>query len=124
MTEPEAIAALAALAHRDRLAAFRALVAAAPEGLASGALAARLGIPPTRMSFHLAALARAGLVAASRQGRQVRYGLVDSRMRALLAFLMADCCAGRPELCGVALAPGAPWAAGRCTAPADDGDAQ
>ncbi|MEP0508786.1 MAG: transcriptional regulator, partial [Aurantimonas coralicida] len=56
MDEDRAVAALAALAHADRLAAFRALVQAGPEGLPSGVIAERLGAAPTRMSFHLAAL--------------------------------------------------------------------
>ncbi len=101
MNDDQAVSALSALAQEDRLAAFRLLVKAGPEGLASGEMAERLGIAPTRMSFHLAALERAGLTAARREGRRIIYSVSFSRMRSLLAFLSEDCCAGHPEICGV-----------------------
>ena len=94
-----AAAALGALAHPDRLRAFRLLVADGPDGRASGRVAAALGIPPTRTSFHLAALERAGLIASRREGREVRYAARFDAMRGLLDFLTRDCCGGRPEIC-------------------------
>lgn len=111
MIETDAVSALTALAHADRLAAFRLLVRAGPSGLPSGEIAGQLGIPPTRMSFHLSTLERAGLARSWREGRNVRYALEVDRMRALLAFLTEDCCAGMPELCGADLA-----GAGTCSA--------
>ena len=95
-----AVASLDALAHSDRLRAFRLLVAEGPSGLPSGRIAAALGIPPTRMSFHLATLERSGLVRSWRAGREVRYAAQYAAMRALLVFLTEDCCRGRPEICG------------------------
>ena len=95
-----AVASLDALAHSDRLRAFRLLVADGPSGLPSGRIAAALGIPPTRMSFHLATLERSGLVRSWRAGREVRYAAQYAAMRALLVFLTEDCCRGRPEICG------------------------
>ena len=95
----EAAAALGALAHPDRLRAYRLLVADGPGGRASGRAAAALDLPPTRMSFHLAALERAGLVSSRREGREVRYAARFDAMRELLAFLTEDCCGGRPEIC-------------------------
>lgn len=99
MDDVAALAALSALAHADRLRAYRLLVVQGPVGAASGEIAARLGIAPTRMSFHLAALERAGLCAARRDGRQVIYALRPDVMRALLGYLARDCCGGRPEFC-------------------------
>ena len=100
MIDPDtAAAALGALAHPDRLRAFRLLVADGPEGRPSGRVASALGLPPTRTSFHLAALERAGLAASRREGREVRYAARFDAMRALLAFLTEDCCGGRPEIC-------------------------
>jgi arsenate reductase len=96
---PARVAAFAALAHEDRLAAFRTLIRAGPAGIASGHLAARLGIPPTRMSFHLAALEHSGLVHARRDGRQVLYAVDVGAVRDLVGFLTAECCGGRPDLC-------------------------
>lgn len=99
MDQTTALAALTALAHADRLRAFRLLVAEGPGGIASGEIAARLGIAPTRMSFHLAVPERAGLAARRREGRQVIYALRPDAMRALMRYLAMDCCGGRPEFC-------------------------
>jgi DNA-binding transcriptional ArsR family regulator len=100
-TEPEAIGRLAALAHEARLRAFRLLVKAGTEGMASGEIADALDIPPTAMSFHLAALERSGLVTSRREGRRIVYALEFDNVRELLTFLTDDCCDGRPELCGI-----------------------
>ena len=66
MEVKDAVAALAALAHETRLAIFRLLVEAGPEGDTPGAIAARLDIAPSTLSFHLKELARAGLVTPRR----------------------------------------------------------
>ncbi|HLT44545.1 MAG TPA: helix-turn-helix transcriptional regulator [Luteimonas sp.] len=100
MNDQTAVSSLAALAHRDRLAAFRTLVRAGPGGLQSGQIAASLSIPPTRMSFHLATLERAGLLRSWREGRHILYAASYADMRRLLAFLTEDCCSGNPEICG------------------------
>ncbi|MBP0616021.1 ArsR/SmtB family transcription factor [Jiella mangrovi] len=105
MKDTAAVSALAALAHADRLRAFRLLVKAGPSGLPSGEIAERLSIMPTRMSFHLAGLDRSGLVHSWREGRQVRYAVRFEAMRALMGFLAQDCCDGNPEICGVVTDP-------------------
>lgn len=105
MDEGTAITALSALAQEARLRAFRLLVSAGPSGMPSGDIAGALGVAPTGMSFHLAALERSGLLIARREGRRVFYAVHYETMRRLLAFLTEDCCDGRPELCG-ALAKG------------------
>jgi DNA-binding transcriptional ArsR family regulator len=51
------------------------------------------------MSANLTVLLNAGLVRNERQGRTVRYFADFDAVRGLLAFLMEDCCGGRPELC-------------------------
>lgn len=107
MNDASAVTSLAALAHADRLAAFRMLVSAGPHGMASGQIAEALAIPPTRMSFHLSTLERAGLLQSRRDGRHIRYAVHYPAMRQLLAFLTESCCAGHPELCGLTL-PSAP----------------
>lgn len=101
MKQIAAISALGALAQEDRLAAFRLLVSAGPHGLPSGTIAAKLDVQPTRMSFHLTTLERAGLLNAHREGRHIRYAVDYGQMRDLLAFLMEDCCANNPEICGL-----------------------
>jgi DNA-binding transcriptional ArsR family regulator len=100
MDELAAVEALSALAHADRLSAFRLLVQAGPSGMASGKIAETLSVPPTRMSFHLAALERARLVRSWRDGRRILYAASYEDMRKLLAFLTEDCCSGNPTICG------------------------
>ncbi len=95
-----AVAALAALAQDTRLAVFRLLVEAGPNGLAAGVIASRLKVAPATLSFHLSQLERAGLLASRRNGRQILYAADIEGTRRLLAFLTEDCCGGRPELCG------------------------
>lgn len=90
------IRALTALAQEYRLAAYRLLVEAGPQGVPAGMLAERLGLPASSMSFHLAQLANAGLVSQRRQGRRIRYTADFSAMQALLAYLTENCCAGIP----------------------------
>ncbi|MEJ2174509.1 MAG: helix-turn-helix domain-containing protein, partial [bacterium] len=63
-----AVDSLAALAQPSRLAIYRALVQAGPQGQPAGAIAAALGLPPATLSFHLAQLAHAGLVHRRQQG--------------------------------------------------------
>ena len=94
MEAPEAVTALSALAQEHRLALFRLLVQAGAEGMAAGALAERLGIPNSSLSFHLAGLARAGLIGQERQGRSLVYRADYGRMNDLLSYLMENCCAG------------------------------
>ena len=98
-TQRWAVAALGALAHDTRLAVFRLLVTAGPDGVVAGAIAEREGVPPSTLSHHLAALERAGLVASERQSRLIRYRADYIGMRRLLTFLMQDCCRGIPEMC-------------------------
>ncbi len=97
-----AIAAFAALAQDTRLAAFRHLTAAGPAGVPAGELARSLGVPHNTLSFHLAVLARAGLVSARRDSRSVFYAVAPEGVRALLGYLLEECCGGRPDLCAPA----------------------
>jgi ArsR family transcriptional regulator, arsenate/arsenite/antimonite-responsive transcriptional repressor len=96
MENKDAADLLAALAQPSRLAAFRALVVAGPDGLTPGVLAEQLGLPAATLSFHLKALTHAGLVEVTRDGRHLVYRADFTRMNALLAFLTQNCCAGQP----------------------------
>lgn len=88
------IRALGALAQEHRLAAFRLLVQAGPDGLPAGALAEKVGVPGSSMSFHLAQLANAGLVTQRRQSRSIIYSADYAAMNGLMAYLMENCCNG------------------------------
>lgn len=95
----EAIDGLSALAHQGRLTIFRELVKAGPEGLSAGEVSRRVGIAPNTLSASFTILSRAGLVTGRRDGRSIIYTAAYDRMGSLLAFLMEDCCQGRPEVC-------------------------
>lgn len=99
MQIPTAVDALSALAHASRLAVFRLLVRAGPDGLRAGDIAREVGALPNTLSTHLAILAHAGLIRSRRDGRAILYSADYDGMRDLLGFLMDDCCAGRPEIC-------------------------
>jgi DNA-binding transcriptional ArsR family regulator len=94
-----AIRRLSALAQEGRLAVFRLLVKAGPEGLAAGDIARAVGAAPNTLSAQLAILAHAGLVASRREGRRIIYCAAFEAMGGLLAYLVEDCCQGRPEVC-------------------------
>ena len=94
-----AVATLGALAQETRLAIFRLLVEAGPEGLPAGEIGGELKVPGATLSFHLKELARAGLV-STRHERQFIYYRVDyDHMAQLMTFLTQNCCDGMPEKC-------------------------
>lgn len=105
MLEAHAIAALAALAHPQRLRVFRALVVAGPDGLLPSVLAERLEVARNTLSFHLKALAHAGLVSVEQQGRNLIYRAGYPQMNALIGYLTEHCCEGAP--CEASTATGA-----------------
>ena len=93
--QPEsAIEALGALAQGHRLAMFRLLVQAGDKGMAAGAIAEKLGIPNSSLSFHLTQLRNAGLILQERQHRSLIYRANYPAMNALVGYLMENCCAG------------------------------
>ena len=94
MDGSSAVEALGALAQESRLALFRLLVQAGDAGLAAGAIAERLGIPNSSLSFHLAQLHRAGLIKQDRQHRSLIYSADYGAMNRLVGFLMENCCGG------------------------------
>jgi DNA-binding transcriptional ArsR family regulator len=93
------VKALGALAQESRLNAFRLLVQRGPEGLAAGEIARQLDVPHNTLSSHLAILSNAGLLTSHREGRSIIYRIDFDGTRALLSFLMEDCCQGQTELC-------------------------
>jgi DNA-binding transcriptional ArsR family regulator len=94
MNSESAVLALGALAQEHRLALFRLLVQAGDRGLSAGAIAEALGVPNSSLSFHLAALTKAGLVAQERRGRSLIYSAEYAAMNDLVGYLMENCCGG------------------------------
>ena len=102
MRADSAVEALGALAQEHRLALFRLLVQAGDRGMAAGAIAAKLGVPNSSLSFHLTQLRNAGLIVQERQHRSLIYRANYPAMNALVDYLMENCCAGAD--CGAAAA--------------------
>ena len=95
METTQAVDALAALAQETRLSVYRLLVEAGPEGLAAGRIGEELELPPATLSFHLAHLARTGLVKSRQEGRFVIYSADFQNMNELVGYLTENCCGGR-----------------------------
>ncbi|MFD1695743.1 ArsR/SmtB family transcription factor [Roseibium aestuarii] len=100
MQKENALEALAALGQETRLDVFRLLVEAGPEGLTAGAVSEGLGVRANTLSTHLGVLTRSGLIRAERDGRSIIYRADLTTMQELVAYLLQDCCGGRPDQCG------------------------
>jgi ArsR family transcriptional regulator len=98
-----AVKIFASLAQESRLALFRLLVQAGPEGLPAGVIAEQLGLPSSTLSFHLKELSHAGVVQSRQAGRFVYYSADFTSMNALIGFLTENCCGGQPQECCVPL---------------------
>jgi ArsR family transcriptional regulator len=88
------VTALAALAQDSRLAIFRALVQAGPDGLSAGRIGEATDIAPSSVSFHMKELTHANMVTSRQEGRFVIYAANFATMNALIAFLTENCCGG------------------------------
>jgi DNA-binding transcriptional ArsR family regulator len=99
MDQQTALDAFSALSQETRLAVFRLLVTAGPEGMTSGDIGESLNVRQNTMSTNLGILLKAGLVRRERDGRNVRYHADHAGISGLLGFLLEDCCGGNPELC-------------------------
>ncbi|MFB9951559.1 ArsR/SmtB family transcription factor [Rhizobium puerariae] len=104
MDERQAIASFGALSQETRLQIVRMLVVAGPSGMAAGAIAEKLEVSPSNLSFHLKELERSGLIAQHRESRSIIYRADYEALGSLLRFLMEDCCAGHPEICAPTVA--------------------
>ena len=100
MDTPQVLAALTGLSQESRLATFRLLVQAGPEGLAAGKISELLDIPASSLSFHLKELSHAQLVESRQEGRFVFYTANIATMNGVIGFLTENCCGGNP--CGPA----------------------
>lgn len=99
MDQRQSLAAFAALSQETRLQIVRMLVVAGPNGMAAGAIAEKLAVSPSNVSFHLKELDHAGLISPQREARSIIYKANYEALAGLVRFLMEDCCAGHPEIC-------------------------
>lgn len=104
MDDKRAQQGFAALSQGTRLKVFRLLIQEGPDGLAAGAIATQVGVPPSTLSSHLTLLEAAGLLRSWRRQRQIFYAADFEGARELVTYLMEDCCQGRPEICGAPVA--------------------
>jgi DNA-binding transcriptional ArsR family regulator len=107
MKTPEVISALSALAHEHRLAVYRLLVEQGPDGLPAGAIAERVGLVPSSLTFHVQNLHRAGLISSRRVSRQVFYAADFGAMNALVGYLTKNCCGQDSGACAPSCNPAA-----------------
>jgi ArsR family transcriptional regulator len=83
---------LAAIGTEPRLRILRLLLAAHPEGLVVGDIAAELGIANSTLSHHLEKLRNEQLVTVRREGTFLWYSANTAALQELLGFLYAECC--------------------------------
>ena len=98
MNEPGALTAFAALSNATRLRMLKELVAAGSEGRCAGDLAETVGASPSRASFHLAALAKSGLISSSQSAREVTYRAEFGEIGALVRYFLDDCCSADAKI--------------------------
>lgn len=99
MDKIQAISALSALGQQTRIDVFRLIVQNEPYGIAAGDVARQLAVPQNTMSTHLGILVQAGLLRSERRSRSIIYRAELDRLRAVLLFLIQDCCGGNVSLC-------------------------
>jgi len=91
----DATSTFQALSHPGRLAVLRLLIRHLPDPVRPAEITQALDVKPSTLSVYLAALLRAGLVSAERDGRNLLYRASVPHIDALVAYLVEDCCRGR-----------------------------
>jgi ArsR family transcriptional regulator len=89
----DAAARLEALGNPTRLKIYRALVKAGDAGLSVGKLQAKLDVAASTLSHHLKAMLIVGLIHQERQSTTLICRANYDVMRALVGYLVAECCA-------------------------------
>jgi DNA-binding transcriptional ArsR family regulator len=96
--ELESVAAcLEALGNETRLAIYRLLVKAGPDGLAVGEVQAALRVPASTLTHHLSRLVWVGLVRQERHGRRLICSADFEGLDQMMDFLQRECCQGARE---------------------------
>mgnify|MGYP001054569470 CR=1 FL=1 len=99
MDQDTAISIFAALAQSTRMSVFRLLVNQGPDGMPALEISRRLGVVPSTLSGHLAALRRSGVLTATRHQKEIHYAADLATVNKVIVFLLADCCNGQVENC-------------------------
>ncbi|MBT3360436.1 MAG: helix-turn-helix transcriptional regulator [Rhodospirillales bacterium] len=88
----QAAACMEAMGHPKRLAVYRLLVKAGPDGMTMGRIQEMCAIPASTLNHHVSALVRAGLVVQERSGREIRCTNNSPVMWGVVDYLTAECC--------------------------------
>lgn len=99
---------LAALSQETRLRVVRYLVQAGEAGASAGEIGKEVEASSSRISFHLSALERAGVVSSERRSRSIIYRAEIGKLGNLISFLLNDCCDNHPDIlacCGFGCGP-------------------
>ena len=83
---------LEALGSSTRLAIYRNLIQAGPDGSSVGEIKAELDIPGSTLSHHIAKLVNAGLLSQQRDSRSLVCTVNNESMDELMEFLVQNCC--------------------------------
>lgn len=98
MNEKQAISMLGALSQEMRLRIIRLLIERGDDGASAGDIATAIEAIPSKASFHLAALERAGLITSERQSRKIIYRMEFQEIGGLISFILNDCCGNHPDI--------------------------
>lgn len=85
-------ARLEALGNPTRLKIYRALIRAGDNGLSVGKLQAKLDVAPSTLSHHLKSMMFVDLIHQERQSTTLICRANYDVMRALVGFLVSECC--------------------------------
>ena len=104
MNESQVIEALSALSNKVRLRILRHLVVAGTEGDSAGSIGEAVSAAPSKVSFHISAMERAGLVTSEKVSRSIIYRANFQHLGGVLNYLLTDCCNNNETVlacCGV-----------------------
>ena len=88
----EAANAFAELGHPVRLAIIRELVKAGKEGVSTGEIGKRLGVPSSTLTHHIRKLENVGLISRQQVAqRLICYSNIEA-IRTLSQYLLDECC--------------------------------
>jgi ArsR family transcriptional regulator, arsenate/arsenite/antimonite-responsive transcriptional repressor len=96
MTPQTASTGFAAVGSAPRLQVLMALVRSGPDGLTTGKLQDRLGIPASTLAHHLRILAEAGVIRQLKRGRTMHNLPEIAHLQDLAEYLLNECCVEAP----------------------------
>lgn len=94
MEHDRAAKILGELGNTTRLAIFRYLVKAGPDGASVGQIQTSLKVPGSTLSHHISRLVSVGLVNQERESRTLHCRPQFETVHNVLEFLLAECCSG------------------------------